>query len=139
MRSPLQCPSAQPNMPGAVIHGVVDAASGRVLPLESSLPVTDSLLASTAPLLPTQILRFSAACQESACGHYTGSACSLVTRLVQILPSSGTSIERCTIRPTCRWYFQEGLHACHRCTTIVTDEFSRTEALAALADPRGQA
>ena len=55
----LCCPSAQPDMPGAVVHGVVDAASGRVAYLDKPQPVTPELLAMAAPLKPTEVLRFS--------------------------------------------------------------------------------
>lgn len=131
----LQCPSAQPGMQGAAVHGVVDAASRKILYLDAPVPVTDDLLASTAPLLPTEVLRFSAACQGSGCGHYTGSACSLVSRLVQILPAERVDLPRCSIRATCRWFFQERHEACRRCVGIVTDEFARGELISALAEP----
>ena len=134
-RPALQCPSAQASIPGAVVHGVLDAATGTIAYLNSPVPVTSDLLASTGPLLPTEVLRFSAACQEGGCGHYTGAACSLVQRLVQIVPASAAELPRCSIRATCRWFFQERQAACHRCVTIVTDEYARSEQMAVVAAP----
>jgi hypothetical protein len=134
----LLCPSAQPKMPGAVVHGVLDAASGRIEYLDSPQPVTPELLAATAPLLPTQVLRFSATCQKEACGHFTGSACSLVDRVVQIMPAITTTLPRCAIRATCRWFSERGAQSCFRCGEIVTDEFMRTREMAELTEPRSR-
>src|ERR1700722_11260086 len=131
----LQCPSAQPNMHGAQVHGVVDAASRKILSLDIPVPATPELLASTAPLLPTQVLRFTAECQGGSCGHFTGSACSLVDRLVEILPASTVELPRCAIRANCRWFQQRGRQACLRCDQIVTDEYQRAEAMSSLAQP----
>lgn len=131
----IQCPSAQPQMPGALVHGVVDAASGKILYLDVPSATTPELLASTAPLLPTQVLRFTAECQEGSCAHFVGSECSLVDRLVQILPASTAELPRCAIRSHCRWFLQRGKQACLRCCDIVTDEFTRSETLARLAEP----
>jgi hypothetical protein len=126
-------------MPGTAIHGVLDAASGRILYLDSPQPVTPQLLAATAPLLPTQVLRLSAPCQKEACGHFTGSECSLVDRLVQILPATTKDLPHCAIRPACRWFRERAAQACIRCATIVTDEFVRSKAMAELAEPRPRA
>lgn len=138
MASPceLHCPSTQPNLPGTVIHGVVDAASGRIAYLDTPQPATPELLASTAPLLPTEVLRLSGPCQEKACGHFTGSRCSLVDRLVQILPASPTKPERCPIRSTCRWFSEHSFEACARCSLIVTDSFARAPELLSLSTPQ---
>jgi hypothetical protein len=132
----LLCPSAQPDMPGAKVHGVVDPASGRVLYLDVPVAATPELLATTSPLLPTEVLRFSAPCQGSICAHFADSACTLGDRLVHILPASSAALPSCAIRPTCRWFRQQGGQACARCDNIVTDEFSRSAIMAALADPQ---
>lgn len=136
--SVVQCPSAQPTMLGAVIHGVVDAASGKIQHLSTPEPVTPELLAMTAPLLPTQVLRISAPCQGGACGHFNGTACTLVDRIVQIMPASDSSLPYCAIRATCRWFGQRGKAACMRCDQIVTDEFVRDEQMTALTVPAGR-
>ena len=132
----LCCPSAQPGMPGAVVHGVVDAASGRVAYLQTPQPVTPELLAMTAPLQPTEVLRFSAACAGDSCRHYTGSCCSLVQRLVQIVPApEAFTLPACSVRRTCRWFVEQGKAACLRCSEIVTDGYDRDPLLAAASQP----
>lgn len=133
----LCCPSAQPDMPGAVVHGVVDTASGKVAYLETPQPVTPDLLAMTAPLQPTEVLRFSAACAEDSCRHYTGSCCSLVQRLVQIVPAPAAELPACSVRRTCRWFVEQGKSACFRCSEIVTDGYDRNPLLAEASQPPG--
>jgi len=133
--SALLCPSAQPHVPGAAVHGVVDSATGRIAYLEARVPVTPELLASTSPMLPTQVLRVSAPCQEESCAHFANSTCTLGERLVSILPASEQTIVRCAIRVSCRWFHEQGKAACLRCDLIVTDEYTRNTALDSVATP----
>jgi hypothetical protein len=130
----IHCPSAQPDMPGAKVHGVVDAVTGRILHLDAPVPVTPELLASTAPLLPTEVLRFTAECQGGRCIHFRNSQCNLADKLVQILPPNSEGLPRCAIRSSCRWFLQRGRDACLRCNEIVTDEYTRGELMGQLAE-----
>jgi hypothetical protein len=118
----LMCPSAQPEMEGSRVLGVVGgtADAPELAYLNQYLPVTEELIASTQPVKPTQVMRFAAPCQEKACCHFDGANCNLATRIVQILPAVTEALPPCLIRLTCRWYQQEGRHACQRCPQIVT-------------------
>jgi hypothetical protein len=134
------CPSAQPAMPGAVAFGILtsnDAEPARVSWLERPVPVTDELLAMTAPLPPTQIFRFAAPCAEGACCHFDGTDCRLASRLVQLTPAVDTSLPPCRIRVNCRWFAQEGKAACHRCPLIVTYSVNPTAELSRAASLSG--
>src|SRR5215469_1069782 len=113
----LFCPSAQPEMADAVVLGVRGASdeSPQLRYLDEPAPVTPGLLALTAPLAPTEIYRFAAHCEERACVHFDGTDCRLATRIVQILPAVADTLPTCRIRPTCRWFLQEGRPACFRC------------------------
>src|SRR5581483_9040301 len=73
---PVMCPSAQPEIPGSVAFGVIGgrADDPRVAWIEKPVPVTGDLLALTAPVPPTQVLRIAAPCQEKACCHFDGTA-----------------------------------------------------------------
>ena len=119
---PVMCPSAQPEIPGSVAFGVISgtAENPRVAWIEKPVPVTDDLLALAAPVMPTQVLRFAAPCQEKACCHFDGTDCRLATRLVQLIPAVVESLPPCRIRPDCRWFLQEGGAACRVCPQIVT-------------------
>ena len=134
---PVLCPSAQPAMAGSMAFGVVTgtAEEPRVAWLEKPVPVTDDLLALTGPVPPTQVLRFSAPCQESACCHFDGKDCQLATRLVQLMPLVDSTLPPCKIRQDCRWFVQEGRRACARCPQIVTYSVNPTEELSLAAAP----
>jgi hypothetical protein len=134
----LFCPSAQPEMADAVILGVrgATADSPNLRYLDEPAPVTDGLLALTAPLAPTEVYRFAARCEEGSCVHFDGSDCRLATRIVQILPAVVDTLPACRIRPTCRWFLQEGRPACFRCPDIVTSSDDRSEMMARAATPQ---
>ncbi len=83
------CPSAEPEMAGSMVLGVVEGTvdEPRVGYLAEPLPVTDRVLALSRPVEPTEIFRFAAPCANSACQHFDGSHCLLATRIVQLLPA----------------------------------------------------
>jgi hypothetical protein len=116
------CPSAQPQIPGSVAFGVIGGTlkSPRVAWIEKPVPVTPELLSMTAPVPPTQVLRIAAPCQEKACCHFDGIDCKLAARLVQLIPGVAESLPPCRIRPSCRWFLQEGRSACKVCPQVVT-------------------
>ena len=117
------CPSAPPHWRGARVFGVVEGtvSDPRVGYLERTLPVTDELLALSAPASPTEVLRFAAPCAGNACGHYRGGRCHLVEKVVRELPAVVDELPECMIRHGCRWFGQEGASACFRCPIVVTD------------------
>jgi hypothetical protein len=131
----LMCPSAQPEMEGSRVLGVVGgtADAPSLSYLNQYLPVSEEVIALAEPALPTKVMRFAAPCQEKLCGHFDGKDCKLATRIVQILPAVTQALPPCLIRVECRWYQQEGRAACQRCPQVVTqvDDPSDTMRLAA--------
>ena len=125
----LLCPSAQPDMEGARVLGVISgsAEQSQVAYLNSNVPVTAGLLAAAAPLKPTEVFRFAAYCEENKCRHFDGSHCQLATRIVQILPAVTDGLPPCLIRAECRWFQQEGKAACMRCPQVVTESYEPDE------------
>ncbi|HEV8490829.1 MAG TPA: nitrogen fixation protein [Candidatus Angelobacter sp.] len=115
------CPSAQPQMREPRVLGVV--RNGETVYLDQAAPLTDELLALTAPVGHSRVLRIAARCEENACMHFDGTNCQLATRIVQLLPTVTDTLPACLIRAECRWYRQEGRPACMRCPQVVT-EFS---------------
>lgn len=126
---PRLCPSAQPDMKDARILGVVGgtAEEPELVYLNERVPVTDELLARAAPAKPGQIFRIAAQCDENGCTHFDGKRCRLATRIVQILPAVTEGLPACVIRPTCRWYQQEGRAACLRCPQVITETYEPEE------------
>lgn len=119
----IKCPSAQPTLSGAQIIGVVrrGAQSATVEMLASPLPPDAFDRAISPGVRATEVLRFGAACMEAACSHFCSGQCTLVQRAVRHLPADDKRVQFCAIRPTCRWFLQEGLAACRRSVHVVTE------------------
>ncbi len=55
------------------------------------------------------------------------------------MPAVDSGPSACRIRPTCRWFTQEGKAACMRCPQIVTFSVNPTDQLSLAATPDGHA
>ena len=127
---PPLCPSAQPDVPGAQVFGVMTGTeqSGlRVGYLSEAQPVTPDVLAAAAPAAPTEVMRIAAPCMGHGCGHFDGANCRLATRIATMLDPAVRTLPRCAIRSSCRWFRQEGPAACFRCPQVVTDMRATSE------------
>jgi hypothetical protein len=126
---PLLCPSAQPDMQACRVLGVVGGTAERpeLTYLNQPLAATEEVLRLAAPVSPTEVFRFAAHCEEKACRHFDGARCQLASRIVQILPAVTEALPACIIRPTCRWYQQEGKAACLRCPQVVTQTYEASD------------
>jgi hypothetical protein len=135
--APIQCPSVQATEPNAVVFGVVTgpAEVRRVGYLTEPQPVTAPLLALAGPARPGQIFRMAAPCRGSGCKHFDGTDCRLVQRITAFLDPVVSGVPPCRIRPTCRWFRQEGKAACVRCPQVVTDTARATDRQRSVADP----
>jgi hypothetical protein len=133
----LLCPSAPPEVEGAVIIGVVGGIprEPRMAHLVQPLPVTDELLALAVPAPPRQVFRAAAPCAQSTCVHFAQNRCRLVSRIVDEVPAAVAGLPACRIRPDCRWWQQEGKAACLRCPLIVTEHVNPSEQLRHATDP----
>lgn len=118
----LSCPSAQPDMDGARVFGVIGGSETepRVAYLKESAVVDSSLFEKLGPLKPTHMFRFAAKCEESRCAHYNGERCTLAQHIVKMLDPVVDLLPPCLIRPTCRWFAEAGREACLRCPQVVT-------------------
>ena len=135
------CPSAQPQMEGARAFGVVGGApeARRVSWIERPVPVTPELLALSAPVPPTRVMRFAARCQEGACSHFDGRDCRLASRIVAMLDPVVGAPPPCPIRADCRWWRQEGREACARCPQIITETVDPPEIYERASTPEPRA
>jgi hypothetical protein len=127
---PILCPSAEPDMADATVFGVQtgNLEDGlRVGYLTEAQPVTADILAATGEALPTQVLRVAAPCMGNGCKHFDGSGCQLAARVASLMEPVVSKLPRCAIRPTCRWFYQEGPAACLRCPQVVTDLATGTD------------
>ncbi|HEY0183595.1 MAG TPA: hypothetical protein VGC09_12385 [Rhodopila sp.] len=132
----IRCPSAQPSADGLVIGVVAGTAEARRIGyLTEPQPVTQEILALAGPVAPAQVFRMAAPCMGEGCKHFAGGDCHLVKRIVAALDPVVSGLPPCQIRPTCRWFRQEGRAACVRCPQVVTNTYDATELQRRVADP----
>jgi hypothetical protein len=138
-RSPksLMCPSADAEMSGSVIFGIVvgTPAAPHLVHLDRVKPIPPELLTLDSPVKPSEIFRIAATCIENGCKHFDGTNCRLTTRIVEGLPTVTDRLPACAIRSTCRWWHQEGAAACLRCQQVVRDNYIADDRLIAAIDP----
>jgi hypothetical protein len=120
----LFCPSAQPELAGSMIIGVVEsrARTERVSHLAHPVKISGHWPASPEGYAATAAFRFAAPCQKGECTNWSGSKCRVAQELVRILPASTPELPQCSLRRVCRWFEQEGTGACMRCSQVVTDD-----------------
>ncbi len=135
--TPLLCPSAQPEMAGARVFGVMGgtAEQPQLGYLEQAVPTTPDILALAGPVKPTEVFRLAAPCVERACRHFDGRDCGLASRIVQLLSAATEALPPCRIRKDCRWFRQEGGAACLRCPQVITHNCSPSEDMVRAATP----
>jgi hypothetical protein len=122
----LMCPSAEPEMDGSLIFGIVTGTPEQpeLVHLPQVKEIPPELLTLESPVKPTEIFRIAAPCVENDCTHFDGTRCRLIDRIVDGLPTVTESLPPCPIRANCRWWQQEGQEACRRCLQIVRDNFN---------------
>jgi hypothetical protein len=116
------CPSAQPDMEGARVFGVIAGTpeAPRVAYLTKGTTVDPATYTGLEGVGPTHLFRFAARCEEARCVHYGGGRCALADRIAKKLDPVVDSLPPCLIRPECRWYAEQGGDACLRCPQVVT-------------------
>jgi hypothetical protein len=121
-RQDLMCPSAQLDMEDAQIIGVVtgDPEAPQIAYLERGVDIDLSVANHLGDLASTEVFRIAAKCETSRCCHFDGARCALAGRIVERLPEVVDLLPRCKIRPTCRWFAEQGGAACRRCPQVVT-------------------
>ena len=121
---PSLCPSADPEMGEAKVFGVAlrtpDGAL-RLGYLTEAQPATPDILAASGAAKPAEVMRIAAPCMHSGCVHFSGATCRLAARITAMLDPVVSDLPRCAIRPTCRWFQQEGRAACLRCPQVIRE------------------
>ena len=116
------CPSSTCE-DGAILLGVVneDGTVGYI-----STPVTiDEDFVKEASLHgnPENNFRFSNACVEAGCRQWQTGKCGVIKNIME--SNAEVDLEPrlpdCSIRSSCRWYYQEGPKACSFCPYIITN------------------
>jgi hypothetical protein len=138
MSDRIDCPSAPPGRRTSRIFGVMTGPpeARRVGYLTETVEPTPDLLAMSGAAKPTELFRIAAPCAKSACIHFNGS-CTLAQRIVASLAPVVSSMPPCQIRPTCRWYLEQGGGACLRCPQIATEQAGASEEEVRIAGATG--
>lgn len=95
----LLCPSAQPDMEGARIFGVLSGTpeEPRVAYLTPGVEVDGDVALGLGELAPTQVFRYAARCGQGRCCHFDGQRCTLAQRIVSQLPIVVDALPVCQI------------------------------------------
>ena len=130
------CPSAQPEQPDATIIGIIRGSNGAaaVEILPEALPLHPLINLIPEDVRPTEVLRL-AAVREAKCQHFKNDTCTLSARIIARLPAVSDHLRRCAIRPSCRWWRQEGPAACHRCPQVITEPYWASDLIREVATP----
>ena len=117
------CPSAE-CAPGATLLGVL-GEDGRIKHLRTPMRIDADFVARAREQgEPEARMRFASGCQEGGCGHWSGTACELIDKVMahldpQLDAVRSDTLPPCTIRATCRWYAQRKAEACSVCDLVV--------------------
>ena len=81
------CPSAQPDMAGSIVFGVVGGtvAEPRIGYLTNPQPATADILALADEVRATEVFRLAAPCAKAGCVRFDGASCRLAERVVRLL------------------------------------------------------
>jgi hypothetical protein len=127
----LLCPSSVGTLEESVLIGVVTEhpEGPRVVPTDHAIPVTPDILRMAEPVGPREVFRFASPCLGCKCPHFQNEACQLAKRGVDLLDTVTEDLPKCSIRPFCRWFRQEGAAMCKRCPQVVTEQCNPSETM----------
>jgi hypothetical protein len=116
------CPSASPDAPEARVLGVVlgDEREQRLAYLEEGVTLPRETIESLEGVSPTRVLRFAGKCAGSGCIQFQDGRCRLGRDILNSIEPVPQRIPDCSIRPTCRWFAENGPEICKRCSRVVT-------------------
>jgi hypothetical protein len=115
------CPSSLGQV-GSNLLGVVNP-SGTVGFFEQPMEVTEEFLEAAGDFDSLERrFRFSNKCIQSGCKQWTGKECSVIKAIVALesIPANN-DLPVCSVRSSCRWYYQEGPAACNGCRYVITN------------------
>lgn len=116
------CPSAPASDPDNHVFGVVlgEAAEPRVAYLAKGVGVDAKRAIDRLDVDPGHVFRFAGKCASSGCAQWKDGGCRLGRDVAAMLEPVVDTAPACTIRSTCRWFAENGVHACLRCPQVTT-------------------
>jgi hypothetical protein len=120
----LQCPSSQSKV--AVAFDPVDHADG--VPLvgffEKAVPRHRRIAGAYEATPSNRGLQVCSSLRRAKSAHGNGAECTLVNRIVQVLPAVVSSSPAYRLRGECRGFSRHGRNACTRCPQVVTQRMN---------------
>jgi hypothetical protein len=116
------CPSSSIQLDANLLGAVNE--DGSVGFFSNPVKVDEEMIASLQKINdPETKFRFSNTCIEKGCNQWKNGACSIIKNVMQnnMELELVANLPNCSIRPTCRWYAQEGSSACSFCPHIITN------------------
>ncbi|MFT3978886.1 MAG: hypothetical protein QM687_00360 [Ferruginibacter sp.] len=115
------CPSSLGQV-GANLLGMVNA-NGTVGYFNEPMEVTQEFMEEAGdPEDLERRFRFSNKCVQNGCKQWTGTECGVIKAVLALdnIPQK-KDLPDCSIRSTCRWFYQEGATACNGCRYVITN------------------
>ncbi len=120
------CPSSVAQ-PGAVLLGVMND-DGSLGYLETPIEIDEDFITGAGEGAELERrFRFSSKCVKSGCAQWHDGKCGVIEKMIDLNPGwheQHPSLPSCSIRTTCRWFFQEGAKACSHCPHVVTNSLA---------------
>lgn len=116
------CPGA-PMQQGARLLGIVNEHR-EVSLLSNDIEITDSFMnAAIKTGLPESRFRFAHHCVQAGCKQWKAGRCGVIDRVLEAVNDRDRKedLPECSVRKTCRWFFQRGPDACRVCPYVITD------------------
>lgn len=119
----IMCPSHRCK-PGSKLLGVRQE-DGTVSILPEALAIDEVFIerAKGHEMSPEKRFRFTNKCIEGGCQQWNGKGCVVADRMVEYINQIAVTedVPRCSIRNTCRWFYQKGSDACKICSYVLTE------------------
>lgn len=116
------CPSAKFSK-GAFLIGIRNEKEEMDI-LDEPIKITEEIFNEfkATNTKPEKTLRLANKCIESGCKQWTGEKCGVIDDVLERVEEQymKDQLPDCAIRPTCRWYSQQGSLACKVCPLVTT-------------------
>jgi hypothetical protein len=121
------CPSSHAK-PGAILLGKVNE-SGTIGYIQTPIEIDEAFIEAAGDMDLERSFRFSSKCVKNGCAQWQDGQCGVIKKVMQF--NEGFHLQHpalpdCSIRPTCRWYSQEGEKACSYCPYVITNSMEET-------------
>ncbi len=116
------CPSSSIKL-GASLIGALNN-EGSIGFISNAVTVDEEMLKMLKQVAePERKFRFSNTCIEKGCNQWQNGGCSVIVKVMHQNDDFvvDANLPDCSIRESCRWFYQDGSKACGFCPHIITN------------------